>query len=109
MDMKELEKTLMKEWAIKAMESLDEEKKQELITTAVFNQLDKMDFNWNVKDIFKDYANNYANEYIQKEEFQQKIKQKVHETMDKTFDELINKMSEDFARNLKWSADKISK
>lgn len=109
MDMKELERTLIKEWAIKAMESLDEEKKQELIATAIFNQLDRSNFDWNVRDIFKDYANNYANEYIQQEKFQLKIKQKAHEAIDKNFDLLIEKMSEDFARNLKWSAEKISK
>lgn len=109
MDIRELEKVLMKEWAVKAMESLSEEKKQEIITAAIFNQLDKMDFSYNVRDIFTDYANMYANEYIQKEEFQQKIKQRAYKTVDKVFDNLLEKMSEDFSRNLKWSADKISK
>lgn len=108
MDIKELEKSLMKEWAVKAMEALSDEAKQNLITSAIYLQLDKMDFNWQVQDIFKDYALNYANQVISEKAFQMRIKAKVNESMDSAFDAVIKELSKDILSRLKWSVERAA-
>ncbi|HOP54414.1 MAG TPA: hypothetical protein PLN81_05225 [Bacillota bacterium] len=109
MDIKDLEKALMKEWAQKAMEALGEEKRKELISIALFNTLNHVDFKWETKKVMEEYAYKFANEYIQQEAFQQKLREKVAEAITKVTDKFLAELVKQFSRDFKWAGDSMDR
>ena len=107
MDIKDLNEALMKEWAAKAMESLDEETKKQLVTNAVYNLLDKADFTWEIRKVFEEQAQIYAAELVKTEGVQKRIKEKVHEALEGIMDEMFEHSRSRMLQGLKWSLDDI--
>jgi uncharacterized membrane-anchored protein YjiN (DUF445 family) len=108
MNIGDLEKTLMREWAQKAMEALGEEKRKELISLAIFNTLDHMKFEWETRKVMEEYAYKFADEFIREEAFQQKLREKVHEAVDRVTDEFIKELTKQFTREFRWAAERLT-
>lgn len=102
-----LEAALMKDWAMKAMEALGEEKRKELITLAIYKQLNKMQFEWETRKVMEKHAHEYAAQLISEEAVQQKIKEKVREAVNKLIDKFADELAKEFARAFKRAAENL--
>ncbi len=103
------EKMVYQDWALKALEILPQEKKDELILTGLYRQLMEKNFKWEAEKAFEKYAEAHAAEYLSQPEFQRIIKEKARRAVDSVFDQLIDELTKKYARNMKWAAEATCK
>ena len=97
----DIEQALKMEIALKTIQSLPEEMKNEILAQGVMRELASIKLDWEVSKILRDEAMVFAHEYVKQPEIQEQLREKAHKAVDDVLDGIVKVIGRGIENDIK--------